>query len=138
MQAIGPNAIRSTDGSGKGKYIFIPARVETWIGLKMPHSADVREVLLTLPDAPVWIKGVLVNEEPKGLVHWPWSTGADVSWHLRGTNPKAGQTLPFTPEFLLKFWRVPPILANAVRAENPVLSDKGGIVLMATRYDNGG
>ena len=137
VQTIGPNTISSPDRTGKVKNFSIPARVEKWIYLNISRSADVRQVVLTLPDAPVWIKGALVNEGPNGLVYWPWSAGAAVSWHLRGGDSNAGTTLLFKPEFLLKGWRAPPILAKIIRAKNPVLSDKGGIVLMATRYDNG-
>jgi hypothetical protein len=133
-QTIGPNAFSTLNGQGNSKNHIIPAKTEKWVKLNIPFSLDVRQIVLTLPDASVWIKGVLVNEEPNSLVDWPWSSGSIVGWHVRGGAPKAGQMLLFTADFLLKAWRVPSALAGVVHKGNPVLSDQGGIVLMATQY----
>ena len=126
-------AIRYRAGnSRRGRDITVSPRAETWIKFDFSASMDVRQVVFTLPLAPVRFSGVLVNEVPNGLVYWPWSAGATVGWHVRGGAPKAVQTFLFTPEFLLHSWNVPPILAKIVRPRRPVLSDKGGIVLMVT------
>jgi len=134
-QTIGPNAFRTSKGQGKSKDHIIPAKTEKWIKLDIPFNLDVREIVLTLPDAPVVVKGVLVNEEPNGLVDWPWHSGGIVGWHVRDGGPKAGQMLLFTPEFLLKAWRAPSALAGMITSGNAVLSDQGGIVLMATQFN---
>lgn len=133
-QAIGPNSFSSLKGQGNSEDRIIPAKTEKWIEFNIPFSLDVRQVILTLPNASVWIKGVLVNEEPNGLVDWPWYSGSVVGWQIRGGGANTLQMLLFTPDFLLKTWKAPSALANVIHKENSVLSDQGGIVLMATQY----
>jgi len=136
-QTIGPIFIRGSRQSGRGRDIVLSSGKEEWFHFDFPLVADVRQIQLTLPEASVWVKGVLINEEPKGLVNWPWSIGAQVAWHYRNAGPKIGRTLDFTVESLLKRWSVPHALGDTVRFNAPVVSDKGGIVFMKTNLQEG-
>ncbi|MBF0194857.1 MAG: hypothetical protein HQL71_09870 [Magnetococcales bacterium] len=133
-QIIGPNLYTAQNGQQQFWNITVPNAAEKWIEIKLPQELDIRNITIILPDAQVWIKGILVNDKPNGQVNWPWSNNSMVGWRKRGDTNSVVQAITFTPSSLLHNWGVPQVISQTIRLNNPVLSDKGGIVLMITKY----
>jgi hypothetical protein len=120
------------EGSGRTLKFPVQERVEGWIRIWDPRWEAVEEITLALPNARVWIGG-LVTEPPEKHVRWPWKSGATVSYHLRGRPPGKGGFIAFSVEGLLAEYGAAALMPF-VRKESPVISDDSGLVFLRTVF----
>jgi len=112
--------------------VAVPRGKQKWIAVDLREATGL--VQLGLPNENFWITGISVNSLPAKDVSWPWAWGARVNWHRRGDPLDKVVGASFTIHDLFQHWDAPKHLLALVRTADPILSDEGGIVFVATRY----
>lgn len=100
----------------------------------MPALPPTAETLrFDLPDAPVWLTGLETGEATE-LVHWPWHTGWRLDYLLRQKD-KSPLSIELGVAALLESYGAEELMRH-VDPIASVLSDRGGLIFLRTRYAN--